>query len=219
MRIEYAYYDIAANDIELQQNLENAIKYSPDCISVFPTGLKTLLKIIPEHIESSCIIDYPFGLSTHESRIHEINNCIKLKPDILEIVCPIQLLVNRKYDKFRREIDEVLSILSTENIKVRYLLEYKIFNLNLLCKISSILESKGINVVYPSIGHLLDNISDNLLAGSIMQKKSPKSQIIINGPVWTDKHIRLILNNTSFFGYKTQNIFALEKIFNKIQSN
>ena len=153
MRIEYAYYDIAANDIEVQ-NLENAIKYSPDCISVLPVRLKTLLKIIPEHIESSCIIDYPFGLSSSESRINEVKNCIKSKPDIIEIVCPIQILVNRKYEKFRKEIDFVLELLSSENIKIRYLLEYKIFNLNLLCKISSILEDKGINVVYPSVGHL-----------------------------------------------------------------
>lgn len=214
MILEYCNYDISSNEQEIKENIEISIKYFPKSIIVLPYYLKCLKKYMPETIQLGCTIDYPFGISSQPARINELNEIKSGNPDIINVVAPMHLLCNRKYDKFRAEIDTFLDILSDSNIKLRYILEYKICSLNLLYKIVDILLKKNINVIYPSSGYLLDNISDNLLACFLINKKYPNMHIISNGGAWNEKQIDTVLNSKNH-GFQTNNIYTLEKIYQK----
>ena len=215
MIIEFCHYDFSGEERETKAVIEQAIKSSPSAIFVLPYYLKTAKKIIPSHIQTGCIIDYPFGLSCVSSRVNEINRIKSSQPDIINLVCPTNVLCNRKYDKFREEIDLVLEELADTNIKIRYVLEYKICSLNLLHKIADILHQKSINVIYPSSGYLLDNVADNLLASFLINKKYPNIHIISNGPAWTNKQILSITKN-KIYGFQTGNIHTLKNISEKL---
>lgn len=216
--IEYAYYDLASNELETKTSIAKAIEYSPSVVSVLPYYTKLAKSISGHKTAISTIIDYPFGLSDSDSRISLVDNAIKSGSDILEVVCPTHLLCNRKYDKFRKEIEAFVNLSKQAKVEIRYILEYKIFMPELLYKTSSILTEFGINTIYPSANYLMDNISDNILAAMLISQKNNNINVIVNGSAWTDEQIDMILSNKKIYGYKTANIYTLAKIVKKIQN-
>ena len=125
--VEYGYYDFASSEQETKECINTAIKYHPSTVSVLPQYVKSIKKNIPDHIRLGTIIDYPFGLSNYADRESAVNAAIKNGANSIEIVCPNYALCNRKYDKFRLEIDYLHSICINHKVDFKYILEYKIF--------------------------------------------------------------------------------------------
>jgi deoxyribose-phosphate aldolase len=214
--VEYGYYDYASGEQETKDTISIATKLAPSTISVLPQYVKLIKKNIPDHIKLGTVIDYPFGLSNYADRESAVVSAIKNGANAIEIVCPNYALCNRKYDKFRLEIDVLKEICANHNVDLKYVLEYKIYTLNLLYKISEILFLKELSTTYISSSFFMDSISDNILVAMMLQKKNPNMNLIVTGQAWTDKHIDLILSNSNIFAYKTTNIYTLEKIIRKI---
>lgn len=214
--LEYGYYDLATNETEIKEIAKKALSFQPHSISILPYYIKTIRPIIFGRTDLSCVIDYPFGLSDTVSRITSVEQAIRDGADIIEFIMSSPVLCNRKYDKLRKELEIYSSICINHNVEPRCILEYKIFAPELLYKAASILSEFGINTVYPSANFLIDNISDNILAGMMIHQKNPKSNIIFSGSAWTDDHINMVFNNTQIYGYKTTNIYTLEKLYQKI---
>lgn len=217
--IEYGYYDIASNETETKEYLAKALHYHPQTISVLPYYLKIAKLIISNHrVALSSIVDYPFGLSDSESRVKLIDTSIKNGANIIEMVAPAHLLCNRRYDKFRKELETNVKLCDINSVELRYVLEYKLFNPELLYKVTNILAEYKIYTAYPSANYLMDSISDNLLAAMLISQKNPQMNMIVNGSAWTDEHINMLFNNNKIYGYKTSNIYTLEKIHKKSQN-
>ena len=83
-------------------------------------------------------------------------------------------------------------------------------------KVADILYLKKLPTIYPSTSFFMDSISDNMIVAMMLQKRNSNLNIISTGQAWTDEHVDLILSNDSLFAYKTNNIYTLEKITNKI---
>jgi deoxyribose-phosphate aldolase len=193
MKLEYSLYDIALNDNEYKDNITEAIKYNIDVLSVLPSYLKVVKPIIPSGIKISAAIDYPMGTSDLKTRLMCIEQCIKNGASIIDIVAPPSPLTNRKYDKFRDDVKNVLELCSSyTNIEVRYFLEYRIFTYDLLYKIAQILHGYGIKNILPSTGYLLDDINDNILASVMIKRKVADINIICNGNIWNDNQANAI---------------------------
>ena len=217
--LEYGYYDFASGEKETKEIVEKAATYGPSTISVLPQYLKVVKKSIPEHIRLGTIIDYPFGLSGSLERENALQLAIKNGARSIEVICPNHSLCNRKYDRFRLEVDCFRKTCIDNMVDLKYVLEYKTFTLNLLYKISEILYLKKLPAMYPSTGFFLDSISDNILVSMMLKKKNPNLNIIVSGQAWTDQHVDLILSNDQISSYKTTNIYTLEKITDKILQN
>lgn len=213
MQIEYSHYDVASNDKETKEAVSNALNYNICAVSVLPQYVKQIKKNLPKNVKLSTVIDYPFGLSSSVSRETSIKHAIDNGADILEVVSPNYELCNRKYDKFRSELDNFNMLCYGKDIELRYVLEYKIYTLPVLQKVAQILSSKNILNIYPSTSFLLDNISDNILVSMLIMKKNPGINVIVNGQAWTDKHIDLITSNKQISIYKTSNIHTLASFF------
>lgn len=218
LKIEYGHHDVASNENEVKNILTNVVTYPIDSVSVFPYYTK-LAKIITENkCQLGTIIDYPFGLSDTETRVLSVANAISSGANIIQIVSPSSLLCNKKYDKFKKEIEAINNLCVENSVELRYVLEYRIFTSDLLYKLSYILSEHGVGTIYPSTNHLMDTISDNILVTMLLKKKNPKINIIVNGSAWTDDQINLILANKNIYAYKTSNIYTLEKIYRKTQN-
>ena len=76
-----------------------------------------------------------------------------------------------------------------------------------------------IDTIYPSSNHLLDNLADNILASVMINQKIDNIKIVVNGNAWTDSHVDTLLSNKKIYAYKTNNIYTLEKISKKLQTN
>lgn len=214
MHIEYSNYDLSNNELELKKNIDIAIKYKPDSISVLPNYLKSVKNSMTDtNIQLSTVIDYPMGISDIQTRLLATEHAIKNGAQIIELVAPNFPLCNRKYDKFRADVHQHKELCDKFNAEIRYVLEYRVFTYDLLHKISQILVANNIYTIYPSTGHMLDELSDNILAAILIKKKTHNIRPIINGNIWNNRHIAMIENNkNNIFGYKVNSINALERI-------
>lgn len=217
MQIEFSYYDLASNEQETKDNIKRVSYFPINTISVLPFYTKAA-KITAHQqnpqIKISTVIDYPMGIGDLNSRLSLSKNAIKNGADGLEIMIPVQLLCNRKYDKFREDIKAQLELALQNNISIKYILEYRLFTYELLYKISQILLSEGINTIYPSTGYLLDDINDNILAAALINKKIPEINIICNGNIWNSNQINS-LDKFNLYGLKLNSINAIDLIFKK----
>ena len=70
----------------------------------------------------------------------------------------------------------------------------------------------GINQVYSSTGHMLDDINDNLIASNYLSQKAGISTIV-NGNIWTEDQIKRILK-TDVYGIRFNSLFSID-LFNQ----
>lgn len=192
MNTEYAYYDYASNENEVRTTILEALKYKLKLISVLPYYVKIIKPIVPDDIIISSPIDYPCGVLDLKSRISAAETIIKSGATALDIVVPSHHLSNRKYDRFREDLRAFYDLCASNNIKIRYILEYRIYSYELLYKICQILFEHNIDTVIPSTGFRLDDLADNIIASALIQKKNPNLTIICNGKIWNTSHIDLI---------------------------
>jgi len=212
MLIEYTYYDIASNDTEIQQNLTEALKHPIQTISVLPPYAKLAKSLAKVPVKVSCPIDYPMGVLDIKSRLSVVDFCLKNNVDIIEAVCPAQFLCNRKYDKFRDDIKQISNLCEPVNVEVRYILEYRQYSYELLYKIAQILYDFNIKTVYPSTGYSLDDISDNIIASALINKKVPNINIVCNGNLWNATQLKLVQNN-KLYGLRVNSLNGLNLIY------
>jgi deoxyribose-phosphate aldolase len=220
--IEYAAYDYSINETETLNNLNTAISLGVNTISVLPYSLNTLKslddKIKEKNISLSCVVDFPYGLHDMKSRLFISSQIIKQKNNIqyLDIMLPTKMISNRKYDKFREEIKNLIELCNENYIEIRYILEYRVFSHDVLAKVCQILKELGLNTILPSTGMMLDNIDDNLIACHFLRTKS-NINTICTGNIYNEKQVKSIKKLVDLYGIRLFYLPALE-LFNKIST-
>jgi deoxyribose-phosphate aldolase len=212
MRLEYCYHDTTSKDQELIENVTKAIKFPIDTVSVLPPYLKATKPLLinnSRNIVLSCPIDFPLGIMDLNSRIGSAEYSIKNGATIIEVLCPTYYLCNRKYDKFREDIKALQQLCAESNVEIRYILEYRHFTYELLYKVAQILLDFQVKIIYPSTGYFLDDISDNILASALINKKVPDINIICNGNLWNPNQIKMV-KSSHIYGLRVNSINALE---------
>lgn len=211
--LEYGYYDVASNDVEVKENITKAISLSANVISVLPSYVR-IAKNILKNTETtlSTIIDYPFGISSIDARRVETEQALKNGAQIIELIAPNHALCNKKYDRFRKDINEQKDLCNRYDAELRYVIDYRTYTEYMLYKITTMVAAHQVDTIYPSNNYMLDNIIDNLIASMLITKKIPHMNVIVNGNAWSDRHVELIMKNPQIYGYKTNNIYTLEKL-------
>lgn len=195
------YTDQEAKDLFRQVKNE----YAVDSILINQHHYRLAKYLFPTN-KINIYIDYPLGMSTSYIRLKNIE-IISGQSGIVSIQAPSYMLVNRKYDPIRKEIQEIKNVLS-ENTEIRYILDYRKFNHNILHKFCSILKENNIGSIYPSSGFFLDNIYDNIVASKYLEQKS-NILSIFNGNIWTKDHIDLIIKS-KLYGISLEHIHSLK---------
>lgn len=213
MHIEYAIHDADINDTEVKNQITSVIKYGNiSTLSVLPTFLKLAKNLIgSSNIALATPIDYPFGINTTDIRLSMISNAVKCGASVVDVMIPFHAVSNRKYDKFRTDVQTLLDACKAHNIKIRYTLEYRVFTYETLYKLTQILLSFGIEEVLLSSGYRIDNIHDSILAGAMILKKTPQIKIVYNCNIWQKSHVAQ-LNSSNPHGIRLYSLPAVELI-------
>lgn len=213
MYIDFILNKTDENDAEARANLVEALKTDAiDSITV-PHHLLKIIKPFTQHISKnidlSCLIDYPLGVSDLKTREFAASQAIKNGATCLDMSMPQNLASNRKYDKIREDIKNITDLAMDKNIKIRYLLEYRIFDHHCLKKICEIFDNFNIQYIFPSSGYFLDNLADNIIASVFLHQNSKNINVICSGDAWTDKHFDMI-NKNGLFGLRFSSPYSLK---------
>jgi deoxyribose-phosphate aldolase len=195
MNIDFAFNSTDVNDVDCK-NLAKKISEIPIVTSITAPHYicKNIKNLLPNNLILSCFIDYPLGISDLKTRQFSIKESIKLNVSCVDIVMPQNLAANRKYDKIRDDVKSAIDICGENNIKLRYILEYRIFDQYCLKKICEIFDNFGyINGVFTSSGYFLDNLADNILASVFLYENSKNLDIFCTGNAWTKKHFDILI--------------------------
>lgn len=207
--LEYAPYDIDFDENEIKANIESAKTLNINCVSVpyyYTKFCRSILK--DSNIIVGNSVDYPLGLSDTKSRNSSVINAITNGAQKIELVMQNNFLSNRKYDKIRLDIKSNLDICKDNNVGLYYYLEYRVFTHQSLIKACEILREFDIQTVYPSTGHMLDSLEDNLVATVLLNQKTDINTIF-SGNVWTKEHIKK-LKNSHINKFRASSLTSLE---------
>jgi deoxyribose-phosphate aldolase len=203
MFIEYYITNIDEKEIELKNNIEQIIQYPISGIVASHPQSKFIKKNFP-NIRTGCFVDYPIANNDIDRRPDLIKDAISIECNYINITIPFYYIINRKYNKFREDIKKNLDICNSHSIELRYILEYRKFDHQLLLKVCEILLENQINTIYPSTGLFLDNIEDNTIACAYLNNKTGINTIV-NGNIWKKDQITQI-HKIQPYGFSTNQI-------------
>lgn len=212
MLLEFSQHDYTLNEHENKEIIQQAIKHKPNSISTFPYYAKSISQLTTD-IPIICPIDFPTGTNDSKSRLIMGEFAIKNGARGLDVTYPAQLISNRKYDKFREDIKNFNSMGIDHNVNIRYILEYRKYSYELLYKVAQILLDFGISTILLSTGYFLDDINDNIIAASMISKKTNNINIILTGNIWTKEQVQSV-KKSEFAGLRVSNIHGLN-LFNQ----
>lgn len=211
--IEYACYDYSINESETEKNILHAVKAGIINFSLLPysiSGFKNSELFKSNNFSLSCPIDFPYGLSDTKSRNFMVSQAIKSGANVIDLFLPTKMIINRKYDKFREDIKSNFDICFEKNVKLRYILEYRVFSHEILAKVCQILMTFGIDTILPSSGMMIDDIHDNLIACNYFLTKTG-IKTICNGNIYTENHVKLA-NNANIHGIRLHHLHGIDII-------
>lgn len=210
MLIEYYLNNIDDKEIDIKNNIETVIQYPISSILGTIHHIKYIKKncSLSSQIQLGCFVDYPLASSDIERRQDLIVDAINIGINFVSVTMPYFTVVNRKYAKFRDDIKKNIALCNNHNIQLRYILEYRKFDHQLLIKVCEILLECGVNIVYPSTGLFLDNIDDNIIACAYLNNKTGINTIV-NGNVWKKDQIEHI-KKISPIGFSTNKIESIK---------
>jgi len=211
MYIDFAITSTDIAETEVKKLIQEVIKYPINSITVPVYLLKSIKSILPENNTRflSCLIDYPLGISDFKTRKCAIEQALKSGATSVDITMPQNLAANRKYDKIREDVQYAQDLCKENNIDIKYILEYRVFDHYCLKKICEIFDNYEITHVYPSTGFFLDNLADNILASIFLHQNSKNLNVISTGNIWTNKHFDTIIKS-GLFGFRTTSIHSLK---------
>jgi deoxyribose-phosphate aldolase len=209
MYVDFAIIDTDNEDKKVKELVSSALKYNINSITVPYYLLKTCKPILKNcNVDLSCLIDFPLGISDCKTRCYAVEQAIAFGIDSIDITMPQNLAANRKYEKIREDIRNIRTICSN-NVKIKYILEYRSFDHRCLKKICSIFDDYKIEFAIPSSGFFIDNLADNLIASSFLHENSKEIRVIATGNAWTENHFS-ILYKSGVYGFRTFNIESLK---------
>ena len=216
MYIDFIINNTDTNDVETKLLVTELVKYPINSITVPHYLIKSVKQSLGskiDKIKTSCLIDYPMGIADPSSRLYSIKQASKAGANTIDIAMPQNLAANRKYDKIREDVKNVSELSKSLNLKVKYVLEYRIFDHYCLKKICEIFDQYGIHYVYPSTSYFVDNLADNILAAIFLYQNSKDLNIYCTGNIWTNKHFET-MQKSGLFGFRTTSIHTLDNFMN-----
>lgn len=211
MYIDFAIIDTEISDSEAKDLITEIIKCPINSITVPYYLIKCARALLDENnkIKIACLIDFPLGISDAKTRRFAIEQAFKAGANSVDITMPQNLAANRKYEKIRDDIKSSMEFCNDNNLLVKYILEYRMFDHHCLKKLCEIFESFNVQYVYPSTNYFIDNLADNILASIFLHQNSKDINIICTGNIWTDKHFETILKS-GLFGFRTTSFHSLK---------
>lgn len=208
------YYELAIYDTLREETVAahvfSAIEAGCRGVSVRPAYLPMVNFLVPEGYVLSAPIDYPYGLEDVTVRNHSIISAVNRGANAIDLVANMGLVINNKIGAFENDIGAAARICKDKGVSLRLMLEYRQWDLDMLCLVCDMAQYHKIDFVFPSTGHRVDDPIDNIICGMRL-KKVTQMNVITNGNLNTEKHHKFFMAS-GLYGCRFSNINIMNHV-------
>lgn len=208
MYVEYACYDYTTKE-DVRKAIFRALEIGVNGISVPHIFLGFITDILAEGIVISSPIDYPLGKSDPAIRQHSIIRALRNGANAIDLVSQSILLLNDKTAEFTSDLSAAKKICDDNGATLRVMVDYRVLSMPLITETVVACKTLGIDYMFMSNGHYVDDYQDNMLLCHKIQMDH-EILAICNGNVYLPRHYELI-QKAGIFGVRFHKIAALER--------
>lgn len=213
MYLEYCTYNKSfIEDIDKQsQKLFRAIDLKFDGIAIPLYLLREVKKYFSDlSIVIATPVDYPNGTSDKKVRQHETVVALQSGASAIDLVANPYLIKKNKYRALEEEALTHLRICEDYEADLRVILNYDLHNGKQIGKVADILKNAGVEFIIPSAGFQRDDIYNNLLMSTTIEKHS-NLNVIASGQIWLEKQYMTAIQ-TKIFGLRLYSLNIFEEL-------
>jgi len=209
---EISCYDKDATEHAVQEAIFTALSHGFDGVSVPSYYLPLAKDLIPEGFVVASSVDYPGGLSSTSVKCHSTINVIRAGANAVDLVTNSNLLINRRFKRFKKDIESNYEICKDNNCSLRVMLEYRTYDKNsLILAACDIIREVGVEYLFPSTGSMVSDLDDSVVIGFAIQKRK-NLNIICNANIWRLEDYEKV-EQSGVVGVRIKNRNAVKNIF------
>jgi deoxyribose-phosphate aldolase len=154
-----------------------------------PSGFMSRVGDFLKDQKFSAAIDFPYGLSGTQVRLHEIILAIRQGASFIDLVINNSYIKEKNWRKIRKDLKACLSVCNQNNVDLRVIIEYRLFSVKTVLLMCELFNANGVYHVVNSTGFVADDISDNAIISHQMQEKTG---VLVTACVraFTESHIK-----------------------------
>tara|TARA_R110000824_G_scaffold246094_2_gene435154 strand:- start:1787 stop:2431 length:645 start_codon:yes stop_codon:yes gene_type:complete len=176
MFAEIACYGQDATFDDILNTIFISSEEGAECVAL-PSGFMGRVGDFLEHQTFAAVIDFPYGISTTQVRLHEIILAIRQGANLIDLVLNGSYLKEENWKKVEEDLKTCLTVCKNNDVILRPILEYKLFSPKTVLKACEVLEKYHITTVINSTGSIIDDPSDNAIICHSIQKNTTISVI------------------------------------------
>tara|TARA_Y100000004_G_scaffold29937_1_gene31069 strand:- start:915 stop:1547 length:633 start_codon:yes stop_codon:yes gene_type:complete len=189
MLTELACYNQDSTYSEILETVFVASEKNLDSVAI-PSGFMGRVSEFLKDQKFSAAIDFPYGLSSTQVRVHEIIMAIRQGASFIDLVIHNGYIKEKNWRKIKEDLKACMSICDQNNVNIRAIIEYRLFPVETVLLMCDLLNTIGIHNIVNSTGFVVDDINDNAIISHQMQDKTG---VFVTSCVraFKEKHIRI----------------------------
>jgi|TARA_R110002167_G_scaffold250811_1_gene456995 deoxyribose-phosphate aldolase len=137
-----------------------------------PSGFMPKVNGFLKDQKFSAAIDFPYGLSSTQVRVHEIILAIRQGASYIDLVINAGYIKEASWKEIKDDLKCCTAVCEQHKILLRPIIEYRLFPSKTVMNLCESLNRLGIEHIINSTGFVADDISENLLFSYEVQTKT-----------------------------------------------
>lgn len=137
-----------------------------------PSGFMPKINGFLDDQKFSAAIDFPYGLSSTQVRVHEIILSIRQGASYIDLVINAGHIKEENWKAIKDDLKSCAAVCKQNKILLRPIIEYRLFPSKTVLNLCESLDRLGVEHIINSTGFVADDISENLLFSYEVQRKT-----------------------------------------------
>jgi deoxyribose-phosphate aldolase len=137
-----------------------------------PSGFMPKVNGFLDDQKFSAAIDFPYGLSSTQVRIHEIILSIRQGASYIDLVINAGYIKEENWKAIKDDLKSCIAACEPHKILLRPIIEYRLFPSKIVLNLCESLDRLGIEHIINSTGFVADDVAENLLFSYEVQRKT-----------------------------------------------
>jgi deoxyribose-phosphate aldolase len=190
LQLEYFAYEPTITNEEYQESIFLAIEYKFDIVSIPLYNLAKMKEFIIGP-KISVAIDFPYGNSISQIKLHSIIQASRNGANIIDVVLNNNMILNGQSHELSKELSSYIHATKSNKTDIRIIMDYRIFSDDQMAEVCFMLAKAGIGTVITNTGRFVDDLSDNILLCRKI-KKNFGMKAIITAPILTKDMLQTV---------------------------